>query len=214
MAHTLIHTTSTNTLIQKTNHSFLPSVLAVFLVLFFTLSLTISELAWSSSRISKPHHSKELSLKTISEPKDQELCFSPEEPCDLKLTKFIQTAKQSIDIAVYDINRDQLVHELIVASRKIPVRVIVDQRQSKGNHSLVPLLIKAGIPVRFGRQRGYMHNKFTIVDRKMIETGSYNYTNHATEANHENQIYLGSPTIVERYQNQFNGIWNHAKPAA
>jgi phosphatidylserine/phosphatidylglycerophosphate/cardiolipin synthase-like enzyme len=155
----------------------------------------------------------ERSLSQVVVPKDGDACFSPEEPCDLKLIKLIQSAQKSIDIAIYDINRDQLVHELLVASKKVSVRVVVDRRQSKGNRSLVGILIQAGVPVRFGKQRGIMHDKFTIVDSKIIETGSFNYTNHASEANHENQVYLASPNIVEKYNKQFETLWLNAQPA-
>lgn len=146
-------------------------------------------------------------------PKNFEVCFSPEEPCDVKLAKFVQSAQKSLDIAVFDINLDKVVHEVLVASRKIPVRVLVDKRQAKGPHSLVALLVKAGASVRFGRQRGVMHNKFTIVDGKMIETGSFNYTNHAATSNSENQIYLSEPSVVERYKKRFEVIWAKGKVA-
>lgn len=146
----------------------------------------------------------------VTVPKDQETCFSPDEPCDVKLIKFIKSAQKSIDIAIYDINRDQLVHEILVASKKVKVRVLADRVQAKGKHSLVPLLIKAGVDVRFGKQRGIMHNKFTIIDGKMIEAGSFNYTNHASEANNENQIYLANPDVVQRYQKRFQHLWENA----
>src|SRR4051812_18625463 len=77
-------------------------------------------------------------------PKDNEVCFSPDEPCDTKLWKFIQTAEKSLDVAVYDITHPKVVHEILVASKKIPVRVVVDRRQAKGEHSLVDLLIRGG----------------------------------------------------------------------
>jgi phosphatidylserine/phosphatidylglycerophosphate/cardiolipin synthase-like enzyme len=146
----------------------------------------------------------------VSAPKDEEACFSPDEPCDIKLLKFIDSAQSSIDVAIYDINLDQLVHHLLVKAQKIPVRVVVDRRQAKGEHSLVPTLIKGGAQLRFGHQRGIMHNKFVIVDGKMVEIGSFNYTNHATEANQENQIYLSKPAIVERYKKRFEKIWARA----
>ena len=149
----------------------------------------------------------------VSPPKDEEICFSPDEPCDTKLVKFIDSAQTSIDVAVFDVTRDQVVHHLLLQARKIPVRVLVDNRQSKGEHSLVRTLIKGGANVRIGRQRGVMHNKFTIVDGKMIQTGSYNYTNNATENNAENQVYLAKPAIVDRYKARFNKIWGTAKPA-
>jgi phosphatidylserine/phosphatidylglycerophosphate/cardiolipin synthase-like enzyme len=145
-------------------------------------------------------------------PQDQEVCFSPDESCDAKLIKFIDTAEKSIDIAIYDLNLDQLAHKLLVASKKIPVRILVDKKQAKGSHSLVPLLIKAGAQVRYGHQRGIMHNKFTIVDGRMIETGSFNYTNHASQSNNENQLYLANPTIVGRYKARFEEIWKKGLP--
>jgi phosphatidylserine/phosphatidylglycerophosphate/cardiolipin synthase-like enzyme len=74
-------------------------------------------------------------------------------------------------------------------------------------------MIKAGAAVRFGRQRGIMHNKFAIVDGKMVELGSFNYTHHASRANSENQIYLSNPKVVARFQQRFDKIWASADPA-
>src|SRR6266568_2129043 len=85
---------------------------------------------------------KSIEDKLITAPKDQETCFSPDERCDSKLIEFIKSAEKSIDLAIYDINLDQLVHQLAMKSKKIPVRVVVDKRQSKGPHSLVSTLIK------------------------------------------------------------------------
>lgn len=149
----------------------------------------------------------------VSAPKDQEACFAPDEPCDVKLAKFIESAKTSLDVAVFDINREQVVHQLLVASRRVPVRIVVDKRQAAGRYSGVETLIKGGVEVRFGKQRGVMHNKYTIVDGKMVQTGSFNYTKHASEANSENQVYLASPEIVARYRKHFETIWDRAVPA-
>lgn len=153
------------------------------------------------------------SLNTFAAPQDNEVCFSPDEACADKLVEFVDTAQQSIDMAIYDINLDQLVHHLLVKARKMPVRILVDKRQAKGSHSLVPLLIKAGATVRFGKQRGIMHNKFVVIDGKRVELGSFNYTNHASIANNENQLYVGTPEVVARYRNRFEAIWNVGKPA-
>jgi phosphatidylserine/phosphatidylglycerophosphate/cardiolipin synthase-like enzyme len=148
----------------------------------------------------------------VKPPQNLEVCFSPVEPCDTKLVKFIDTATASIDVAVFDITLDQVAHHLLVASKKIPVRVVADRRQGKGQHSLVKTLVKGGVPVRFGRQRGVMHNKFTLIDGKAVETGSFNYTNNASENNNENQIYLFDPQVVERYKKRFEEIWAEADP--
>jgi phosphatidylserine/phosphatidylglycerophosphate/cardiolipin synthase-like enzyme len=145
-------------------------------------------------------------------PVNEEVCFSPVEKCDVKLVKFVKSAQKSLEIAIYDINLDQLVHQILLQARKIPVRVVVDKKQAKGNHSLVPLLISAGVNIRYGHQRGIMHNKFVIVDGSMVETGSFNHTNHATGANNENQVYLSSPKIVDRFKIRFEQIWEEGDP--
>jgi len=181
-------------------------------VLIFAVTMTPSLVhARRKSRMPEKSQEKFIDEKSVTIPQDMEVCFSPDEPCDVKLVRLVQSAQKSIDVAIFDINLDQLAHELLVASKKMPVRILVDVRQAKGERSLVPLLIKAGAQVRFGRQRGVMHNKFLIVDGRMVETGSFNYTNHASQANNENQIYLSNPAIVSRYQKRFKKIWEEAR---
>ncbi len=148
----------------------------------------------------------------VAAPADEEVCFSPDEPCDIKLVKFVDSATKSIDVAIYDINLDELVHHLLVKSAKIPVRFVVDRRQSKGSHSAVGLLVRAGAKVRFGHQRGIMHNKFIVVDGRAVETGSFNHTHHAATANSENQVYLFKPSLAGRYQRRFEKLWNEGDP--
>ena len=181
---------------------------ALFLVF---LSVMVCEPAFSYAR---GHRSslldeavQDFDAALVKPPFDQEVWLSPEELCDVKLLKFVSSARKSIDVAIYDINLDALVHELLIKSKTMPVRIVVDRRRAKGNHSLVPLLAKAGAQVRYGHQRGIMHNKFVVVDGKMIETGSFNHTNHASRANNENQVYLANPAIVSRYAQRFEKIW-------
>jgi phosphatidylserine/phosphatidylglycerophosphate/cardiolipin synthase-like enzyme len=123
----------------------------------------------------------------------------------------MRTATQSLDIAIFDINLDQLVHELILISKKVPVRVVADRREAKSGHSLVSTLLEAGVKVKYGKQKGIMHNKFMIVDGKMLELGSFNYTNGAAFKNNENQLYLANPSVVSRYQRRFEQLWLEAQ---
>lgn len=144
-------------------------------------------------------------------PQNDQACFAPDEPCADLLAQFILSAKKSVDIAIYDINEDQVVNSLLAQARRVRVRVVVDRIQSKGSHSAVPLLLKAGVSLRYGRQRGIMHNKFIIVDGQRIELGSFNFTHHAAAANQENQLYLATPSVVSRYRSRFEKIWGSAK---
>ena len=147
------------------------------------------------------------------EAQNLEVCFSPDGGCDDKLVKFIQSAKKSIDISIFDFNLDQVAHEVLVASKRIPVRVLADRRQAHGHSSLIPTLIKGGVQVKYGKQRGIMHNKFTIIDGMKLETGSFNYTNPAATKNNENQIYIFDSPTVEKYARRFEEIWEQGVEA-
>jgi phosphatidylserine/phosphatidylglycerophosphate/cardiolipin synthase-like enzyme len=138
------------------------------------------------------------------------VCFSPDEHCDVPLVDFVAGAKTSLDVAIYDINRPALVTELVQKSKVMPVRVVVDRRQSLGKSSKVSQLMKAGVQVRYGHQAGIMHDKFTIRDGAELETGSFNYTNHASVANQENQLYLDDPQVLSRYKERFEKMWASA----
>jgi phosphatidylserine/phosphatidylglycerophosphate/cardiolipin synthase-like enzyme len=201
--------------IQRKHMSKLNFQLKTLLVISTLLITANSALARSKKNKLVDMLAAPINEAMVKPPIDQEVYFAPDEACDIKLTKFIQSAQKSIDIAIFDINLDKLVHEILVQTKKkIAVRIVVDRRQAKAPHSLVPLLIKAGANVRIGRQRGIMHNKFTIVDGKMIETGSFNYTNGAAFKNNENQVYLATPSIVERYRKRFEQLWAEGGAAA
>lgn len=177
--------------------------------------LLFADFAEAKGRSKRKPASEAAALQDVDlpAPQDNETCFSPNQGCDQKLWKFIQTATKSLDVAVYDITHEKIVHEIAVASKKVPTRVIVDRRQSKEPRSLVSTLIKAGVEVRYGSQRGIMHHKFTLVDGLRLETGSFNYSHGASFKNQENQLYLSEKSIVESYKKQFQKMWEASKPA-
>ena len=141
-------------------------------------------------------------------PANFDTCFSPDQGCDEKLISFMHAAKSSLDIAIYSLTLRDVVTELVAAkARGVTVRVIADREQSNGRTSVVPDLVGNGLDVRFATVQGVMHNKFTIVDGKMIETGSYNYSFSATKLNAENQLYLSEVKVVAAYREQFEKLY-------
>jgi phosphatidylserine/phosphatidylglycerophosphate/cardiolipin synthase-like enzyme len=179
-----------------------------FVVLIVTLLISLG--CDQKQKAARPDELQASSAVTVTQ--DQEVCFSPGEECDTKLIQFIQSAKKSIDVAIYDINLVAVIHALMVQSKKIQVRLIVDRRQARESHSGVPTLLKLGANVRYGHQRGIFHNKFMIADGKKLETGSFNYTLNAAQNNNENQVYLTNPPIVDQYSKHFEELWAQAVP--
>ena len=147
---------------------------------------------------------------TSSSVQNLDMCFSPGN-CDLKLIGFIDSAKRTLDVAIYSITHAAIAKAIEDAkSRGVVVRMVVDRSQSTGTHSLTGSLVTAGIPLKIGNVKGIMHNKFTIVDGGMIETGSFNYTDNATRDNAENQIYIDDVNVVSNYSREFETLWQNA----
>lgn len=140
-----------------------------------------------------------------------ETCFSPIENCAEKVETLVKNAKETVDMAAFDLNLPLLVESLGEAKSRTKVRVLVDARQAKGKYSGVKKLRDLGIEVRIGHQKGLMHDKFIIVDGKTLETGSFNYTRHAANANRENMIILTDEAVLKRYSEEFEHIWRTAK---
>ena len=51
-----------------------------------------------------------------------------------------------------------------------------------------------------------MHHKFTVIDRRVVITGSYNYTTSASRSNYENLVLLESPAAAEQFAAEFEKI--------
>lgn len=143
-----------------------------------------------------------------------ETCFSPQQACDVKIISYIDSADSSLDVAIYNITLDRIGDALIRAKdRGVKVRLVADFRSAFAGPSIVERLMKAGLDVKLWRgeseeQLGIMHHKFTIVDGKILQTGSYNYSMNASVRNAENQMYIGDSATVQKFAAEFARLWN------
>lgn len=58
-----------------------------------------------------------------------------------------------------------------------------------------------------------MHHKFAIVDKKMLITGSLNWTTQAIQNNRENVLIVEDAEYVEPFLAEFERIWEEYNPA-
>ena len=52
-----------------------------------------------------------------------------------------------------------------------------------------------------------MHNKFAIIDNRLLLTGSYNWTFSANHRNDENLMVIDDPDTIAQFQNYFEKLW-------
>lgn len=137
------------------------------------------------------------------------------------LLDLLNNAATSIDIAIYDFNRESVRDALISAhNRGVTVRVVTDDEASEENATYKPFydaLKAAGIPVvDDNRPADIMHNKFMVVDGRFTWTGSTNLSDNGFTKNHNNTLLFDSAAIATAFVEQFeqmylNGNFSTAK---
>ncbi len=139
--------------------------------------------------------------------------FSPRGSCQQAIIAEIKKAHQSIDIAMYYLTSKPIAQALARArERDVRIRIVLDKSQEKQHSSKSSYLLKQGIAIKYHRGQGLMHNKFAIIDGKLLITGSFNWTATAEEKNEENLLIIDELQAIEKYQQRFDYLWNNGRP--
>ncbi|MGH7930949.1 MAG: phospholipase D family protein [Candidatus Binatia bacterium] len=146
-------------------------------------------------------------------------CFSPQGRCSGHLLREIGQAKKELLVAVYAFTSDELAGALAQAKKRgVAVRVIIDREfdgrteRSKGKFleaQKIPVRRLSGIkPSMPSKDAGLMHQKFAVIDRKNVFTGSYNWTQSAESLNDENLLlFRDAGPLAEEYRKIFLQLW-------
>jgi phosphatidylserine/phosphatidylglycerophosphate/cardiolipin synthase-like enzyme len=104
------------------------------------------------------------------------------------------------------LTNSKIADSLIAAHRRgVDVRILADARQHVENPgSLLPVLVRAGVPVWLETRYKNAHNKVIVIDvadsDPVVITGSFNFTWSAQNMNAENLLIIrGNATLAERY---------------
>ncbi|GAB4467973.1 MAG: phospholipase D-like domain-containing protein [Anaerolineae bacterium] len=133
------------------------------------------------------------------------------------LIALIDQAQVSIDLAVFEFNLENVAQALINAhNRGVRVRIVYDDEHTEDDPQMEEL-IDAGIPATPDQRSAYMHNKFFVIDRQIVWTGSTNMTINDAYRNNNNAIVIISPELAENYtaefEEMFNGEFGPTSPA-
>ena len=134
--------------------------------------------------------------------------FSPNGGCQEEVVQGISQAQKTIDIAMYNLTTREISQELIKAKeRGVQIRVFLDKGEGNGKYSKGRYLMDKGIDVRFYAGIGLMHNKFAVIDNRILITGSFNWTASAERENQENLLIITDENTVKQYAQKFEVLW-------
>ncbi|MCZ2127102.1 MAG: phospholipase D-like domain-containing protein [Anaerolineales bacterium] len=198
----------------------------LFLILIFSLACGISPLAPQTPPTANPADSTSLALTTIPLAVGYgvknswiEIYFTdPSNPLsstksggiDAPLVAAIDSAKLSVDMAVYSLSLNSIRYALIRAHKRgVKVRLVMESDNMQRSD---PQKIKeAGIPIIGDRRDGLMHDKFTVIDGAEVWAGGMNYTDSGTYEDNNVLIRIRSKKIADNYEKEFEEMFTDDK---
>jgi phosphatidylserine/phosphatidylglycerophosphate/cardiolipin synthase-like enzyme len=121
---------------------------------------------------------------------------------------FIDSAQQTIDVALYNNNRIDITNALKLAhARGVRVRYVAALDASS------PALQPAPpFPVIYGNSSALMHNKFMVVDadltdRCWVMSGSLNWTTGNMTQDFNNTLFIQDQSLARTYELEFEEMW-------
>ncbi|MEI6683931.1 MAG: phospholipase D-like domain-containing protein [Bacteroidota bacterium] len=128
---------------------------------------------------------------------------------------YINKAKQSIDIAMYNFNVEgisNIASALNAAyARGVAVRLVVD---GSTNNSAIPELVAGIGKIARPVTTGIMHNKFMVIDGHstnqndpIVWTGSCNWTDQNINTDANNVLFIQDASLAKAYTIEFNEMF-------
>lgn len=121
---------------------------------------------------------------------------------DRALVRLIAGAQRSVMAAFYDLELESAAAALVERHRAgVAVRIVSDSDYAQ--RDAVKACIQAGIPVVFDGREPFMHNKFCVVDDRIVWTGSTNITNNCMYRNDNNSLMIESDRLAANFADEF-----------
>lgn len=116
------------------------------------------------------------------------------------------TADVRVDIAAFDLDAEPMVQALInLEARGVEVRVVTDS--DNASLSSINRLRRNGISVVEDKRTGLMHNKFVVIDGRILWVGSMNFTSNGVYCNNNNIVRINSPRLAANYTTEMDEMF-------
>ena len=140
--------------------------------------------------------------------------FSPKGGCSAAIVAEIMAARREVLVMAYSFSCPDIARALIAAAgRRVQVTVLLDRSNEAESYSELGDLRQHKVNVLIDAQHAIAHNKIIIIDRRIVLTGSFNFTRQAEHENAENLLILKHHReLAERYRDNFHAHLAHCNP--
>jgi phosphatidylserine/phosphatidylglycerophosphate/cardiolipin synthase-like enzyme len=130
---------------------------------------------------------------------------SPKGGCTEAVIREIQRARREVLVQAYSFTSKPIAEALIAAkSRGVTVEILLDRSNEQETYTELGHLIEKGLTPLIDHSHAIAHNKIMLIDRKILITGSFNFTHQAEAENAENLLVIGGhPDLLASYHDSF-----------
>jgi phosphatidylserine/phosphatidylglycerophosphate/cardiolipin synthase-like enzyme len=137
--------------------------------------------------------------------------FSPADEVMDKLVALVDSAQDSVYFMAFTYTHPDLVQAMVERHNAgVDVQGIFENRGATQG-AMVPLYC-ANVPVKVDGNKYTMHDKVIVIDKSMVITGSFNFTDAADTANDDNLIVIQSPALAQLYLQEYERLNANAQP--
>lgn len=127
-----------------------------------------------------------------------------------QVVDLIDAARVSIELAVFEFSLMRVAEALVRAQeRGVKVRMVYDNREDE--QPAIHHIKAHDVPARSDGRSGYMHNKFIVVDKRIVWTGSTNLAPGGIYIADNNAISFKHPGLAAIYTTEFEEMFTDGK---
>ncbi len=138
--------------------------------------------------------------------------YGPKDNLQQVDTDLISRARETIDMAAFVLTNGAITDALAAAAKRgVQVRLYLDPDQppqaGRAAERLAALARTPNVSVRVKRGEPIMHLKAYQVDRRVLRTGSANFSISGLQRQENDIIVIESQDAVARFLRDFDGLW-------
>lgn len=140
-----------------------------------------------------------------------EVFFSPEDDVLNRIIPIVAGAQSNIRFLAFSFTDYPLAKTMIDRyAAGVDVAGVYEKTGSETEGAELKTFLCAHVPVRQDGNPRFLHDKLIIIDNRLVITGSFNFSNNATDNNDENVIIIDNPEIAALYMEEFGRVWSIA----
>jgi phosphatidylserine/phosphatidylglycerophosphate/cardiolipin synthase-like enzyme len=137
--------------------------------------------------------------------------FSPEDKVLDRIIPIVAGAQSNIRFLAFSFTDYPLAKAMIDRSAAgVDVAGVYEKTGSETEGAELKTFVCAHVPVRQDGNPRFLHDKVIVIDNRIVISGSFNFSNNATDNNDENVIIIDNPEIASLYMQEFGKVWSIA----